>query len=501
MGAQFGPEVAVVGAGISGLCAALELRAQGCHVTLLERAAQPGGKLRQLVPSDTHAVDAGPTVLTLPGLFESILGAAGTSLREHLVLRPLELIARHAWSVSERLDLYGDIERSAAGIEQFSGARGAQGYRRFCRDARRIYQTLKPGFLDRPAPQLGPLVRSASLRDLWQLRPFTTLWQALGGYFADPRLRQLFARYATYCGSSPFSAPATLMLVAHVEQSGVWQVEGGMHRIARALAALLQSRGVELRYRAHVQCLHRRGGRLHSLELANGERLPAAAVVMTCDTAALSAGLLGAAVAGSTAPLPVERRSLSALTWTGAVGTAGFELQHHNVFFSSDYAAEFTALRNRRCRDAQPTIYLCAQDRDGATQLQPGQRERILCLRNAPADGDLHNYEPEEVRECLMQSLAMLARCGLTLTDPQERLQATTPTDFNRLFPGSGGALYGPATHGWRSSFQRPGARTRTPGLYLAGGSTHPGPGLPMAAWSGRSAARCLLQDLGLMHA
>ena len=500
MGVATAPEITVVGAGIAGLCAALELSALGCQVTLLERAAQPGGKLRQLATA-TQAVDAGPTVLTLPGLFETILGAAGTSLAEHLVLRPLDLLARHAWSASERLDLFGDIERSAASIGSFAGAREAQGYRRFCRDSRRIYQTLTPGFLRRPAPQLGTLLANARLRDLWQLRPFTTLWQALGDYFADPRLRQLFGRYATYCGSSPFQAPATLMLVAHVEQAGVWQVEGGMHRIALALAELLRTRGVELRYQAHVERLHLHNGRLHSVELANGERLSSNAVVVTCDTAALSAGLLGAGVAPAAAPIPVGQRSLSALTWTGAVATRGFELQRHNVFFSGDYAAEFAALRAGRCLDAQPTIYLCAQDRDDTSSPQPGQPERILCLRNAPANGDLHVHEPEEVRECLMQSLATMAHCGLQLIDPQPQLQATTPTDFNRLFPGSGGALYGPATHGWRSSFQRPGARTRTPGLYLAGGSTHPGPGLPMAALSGRNAARCLLQDLGLMRA
>jgi 1-hydroxycarotenoid 3,4-desaturase len=499
MGVGSGPQLAVVGAGIAGLCAALELNALGCQVTVLERAAQPGGKLRQL-HSATQPLDAGPTVLTLPGLFESILGSAGSSLEEHLVLRPLQLLARHAWSRAEQLDLYADIERTAAAIEAFAGAREARGYRRFCRDSRRIYQTLEPGFLHRPAPRLGALIATAGLRNLWQLRPFSTLWQALGDYFADPRLRQLFGRYATYCGSSPFRAPATLMLVAHVEQAGVWQVEGGMYGIARALAALLQARGVQLRYNAHVRRLHLERNRLHSLELENGERLCVSAAIATCDSAALAAGLLGAEVAEATARRPPEQRSLSAITWTGAVGTAGFELMRHNVFFSADYAAEFAALAAGRCLDAQPTIYVCAQDRQDTAAPLPEQPERILCLRNAPANGDLHCYGQEEIELCLMQSLSTLEHCGLSLLNPQAQLQATTPTDFNQLFPGSGGALYGPATHGWRASFQRPGARTRTPGLYLAGGSTHPGAGLPMAALSGRNAARCLLQDLGLMR-
>jgi 1-hydroxycarotenoid 3,4-desaturase len=499
MGTGSGPKIAVIGAGIAGLCAALELSTLGCQVTVLERAAQTGGKLRQL-PSGGEPVDAGPTVLTLAGVFESILGSAGASLHELVELRPLALLARHAWSRSELLDLYADIDQSAAAIHAFAGAREALGYRRFCRDSHRIYETLKSDFLQQPAPSLGHLVGGARLADLWRLRPFTTLWNALGDYFADPRLRQLFGRYATYCGSSPFQAPATLMLIAHVEQAGVWQVEGGMYALARALTTLLGTRGVELRYHAHVRRLHLQRSQLHCVELDNGEQLNVRAAIVTCDTAALAAGLLGAEVRDATARVAPEQRSLSALTWTGAVGTSGFELMQHNVFFSGDYAAEFRALAAGRCQDAQPTVYVCAQDRQDTRPLLPGQPERLLCLRNAPANGDLHDYPQEEVDECLKQMLSRLEHCGLQLLNPQAELLATTPRQFNQLFPGSGGALYGPATHGWRSSFQRPGARTRTPGLYLAGGSTHPGAGLPMAAMSGRSAARCLMQDLGLMR-
>jgi 1-hydroxycarotenoid 3,4-desaturase len=492
------PVVAVVGAGVAGLCAGVDLAAAGCSVTVLERAAVPGGKLRQL-RAGGEPVDAGPTVLTLRGIFAQLFADAGARIEEHLTMQPLEILARHAWNERDRLDLHADPQRSAQAISEFAGAAEALGYLRFCADSRRVYQSLNRGFLQAARPSIATLVGEARLRglpDLWRLRPFTSLWRALGDYFRDPRLRQLFGRYATYCGSSPFLAPATLMLVAHVEQAGVWQIGGGMHSLASALARLLIMRGGHLRCASQVQRVHLQSGRVVALELADGQRLSADAVVLTCDAAAVGAGLFGGAAAVATPPVSVAERSLSALTWTGRVPTGGFELCRHNVFFSEDYAAEFDSLRRRRV-PLDPTVYVCAQDRDLPHAPARGAAERLLCLVNAPPIGDQHQFSTEEVALCLTRTLATMQRCGLRLQPTSEPMQATTPTDFDRLFPGSGGALYGQASHGWRASFRRPAARTRIAGLYLAGGSTHPGPGLPMAALSGRSAARCLLQDRG----
>jgi 1-hydroxycarotenoid 3,4-desaturase len=485
----------VIGAGIAGLVAALELSGRELDVTLFERAATPGGKLRQVIVNGA-AIDAGPTVFTLRGIFEEIFANAGTSLTAHLQLQPLELLARHAWGSDERLDLFADIERSADAIGRFAGASEARGYLRFCSDARSVYTTLERSFLRQPRPSLPGLVRSSGLGQLWRLRPFTTLWSALSAYFRDPRLRQLFGRYATYCGSSPFQSPATLMLVAHVEQAGVWQIEGGMHALAAALLALLRARGVTVRLATHVRSLQLRSGRVAELELAAGESVPVDAAIVTSDAAAVASGLYGPALAAGAARVEPRQRSLSAMTWNVRAPTSGFALSRHNVFFSGDYAAEFADLCEQRRMPTAPTVYVCAQDRETRHAPADGAPERLLCLINAPAIGDVHGFDAEEVALCLSRTLKSLQHCGLLLHADSAQMMATTPTDFERLFPGSGGALYGQATHGWQASFSRPGARTSIPGLYLAGGSTHPGPGLPMAALSGRHAAVCLQQDL-----
>lgn len=487
--------VVIVGAGIGGLAAALDLAAQGVAVTVVEQADAPGGKMRQVTVGDA-GIDAGPTVFTMRWVFEELFAAAGGDFGEYVTLRPAEILARHAWTDGARLDLFSGIDRSADAIADFAGAREAQGYREFCARAQRIFETLDAPFIraQRPNPiSLGQAV--GNLGRLWSISPFATLWRSLGEHFRDPRLRQLFARYATYCGSSPFHAPATLMLVAHVERAGVWLPEGGMHRVAAAVATLAQARGATIRYGCVVREVEMRGGRASGVTLASGERIEADAVVLNADVVALASGLFGRATAGA-APRTAQRdRSLSAITWMLQAETDGFPLARHNVFFSDDYAAEFDSIFRRRRVPANPTVYVCAQDR--GENVAPSGSERLLCLINAPADGDTKNYATE-IESCASRTSALLRRCGLTVKRMAERV--ATPTDFNRLFPGTGGALYGMASHGWMASFRRPGARTKIPGLYLAGGSTHPGPGVPMAALSGRRAAESLLADFVSTH-
>jgi 1-hydroxycarotenoid 3,4-desaturase len=489
--------VIVVGAGIAGLVAALLLARQGLDVVVVERADRPGGKLRQIAIGDAR-IDSGPTVLTLRGIFEEIFAEAGERLADHLTLRPLEVLARHAWASGQTLDLFADIDRSADAIAAFAGRAEAVSYRAFCARARRSFEALDAAFLRAPRPSLPGLLRNVGvgrLAGLWGAAPMTTLWRALGSHFRDPRLRQLFARYATYSGASPFEAPATLMVIAHVEQQGVWLVEGGMQRIAESLERLAGALGASFRYGEEARRIVVENGRAAGVILAGGERLAADAVLVGADAAALAAGLLGRQAAKTVSPLVRARRSLSAVTWSMLVETEGFPLQHHSVFFSRDYRAEFDDIFRRARLPTEPTVYVCAQDRTNDSA-PPHGRERLLCLVNAPPRGDAPALSTSEIDACEVRTFQVLQRAGLNIRRHDGASVRTTPMDFDRLFPATGGALYGPAQHGWMASFRRPGARTRLPGLYLAGGSTHPGPGLPMVALSGRQAAASLLMDL-----
>ena len=455
--------VTIVGAGFGGLAAALALAAEGVRVTVVETAYAPGGKARLI-----DGVAAGPTVMTMRPVFDALFARFGERLEDHVTLTRAETIARHFWDGEDRLDLYSDPARSRDAIGDFSGAAAARGFDNFREEASRIHDTLDATFMRASATNpigLSWRIGPARLGRLWGINPWQSLWGALGKHFADPRLRQLFARYSTYTGSSPFEAPATLMLIAHVEAQGVWLIDGGVQRLAVAMADLAARHGVTFRYG------ERWDGSTGAPVIYNGEP-----VMVTHK------------------PLSPKNRSLSAMVWTGRGDSGDFPLAHHNVFFSSDYGAEFKAIKAGHL-PADPTVYICAQDRDAHHKVA-NPIERYQFIVNAPANGDSQIYTSKETQSCQTAIRVRLQQSGLTLK--HQAGQFTTPADFETRFPGSGGALYGRATHGAMAAFMRPRTRTRTPGLYLTGGSTHPGAGVPMATLSGLQAASALLADHAL---
>ncbi len=488
----------VIGAGVGGLVTAVDLARQGLEVTVVEKAQTPGGRMREIPVGDAR-IDGGPTILTMTWVFEQLFADAGAAMRDYLTLEKAEILARHAWSETERLDLYADLERSTEEVIRLAGPEEGQRYREFSAHAKRVFETLEGPFLrsSRPNPlSLVTRVGLSHLNDLIQIKPYTSMWRLLHNYFKDPRLHSLFGRFPTYVGASPLQAPATFILMGQVEQNGIWLVDGGMYQIAAALARLATENGVSFRYGAEATEIHVEQGRAAAVSLASGERLTAEAIVLNADVASLAAGLFGNAVAGAAAPVPLAERSLALMAWTLTARTDGFPLVRHSYFYSDDYAAEFRDVFERHRLPEGPSVYVCAQDRNDRDGLGPDGPERLLCLTYAPPTGDTHTFEAAEIEQCEERTFSHLARLGLHVHRQPETTVLTTPDKFHRAFPATGGAVYGRAAHGWRSSFIRPTSRSRVPGLYLAGGTTHPGPGVPMAAISGRLAAATLIRDL-----
>ncbi|MEM7734012.1 MAG: 1-hydroxycarotenoid 3,4-desaturase CrtD [Pseudomonadota bacterium] len=478
----------VIGAGIGGLAVAARLAQAGLKVHVLERHGQPGGKMRTL-PSPAGPVDAGPTVLTMRWVFEELFESLGERLSDHVTLHRQSMIARHFWQDGCTLDLYDDPDRNEAAIAEFAGSKAARQFRAFSSRAKVLFDAFDAPVMTAPTPSLLPLVGHVMSKP-WlipKMAPLSTLAQVLDRAFDDPRLAQLFGRYATYVGGSPYASPGLLSLIWHAEERGVWVVDGGMHQLARALRDVAMARGAEFSFDWHVSEITAKNGKATGVTLADGRHLQADIIAFNGDPRALATGLLGettSAVAPQTRRLP---RSLSAEVCAFAATPHGPELAHHNVFFRDHAKPEFDALaRGELLPD--PTIYLCAMDRG-----QPGPTpalERFETIANAPP---VPVDTPQEATPCPTRTVQTLKTFGLTLTP--EPTTMTTPAGFSALFPGTNGSLYGQSPHGMTAALSRPTARTGLRGLYLVGGGAHPGAGVPMATLSARHAAAAILSD------
>ncbi len=482
------PKIVVIGAGVGGLAAALRLSHQGCDVTVLDMHAAPGGKMRT-VASDAGPVDAGPTVLTMRPVFEALFADVGEALSDHLTLKPLTTLARHHWDDGTTLDLDADPVQSLDNVTAVFGTRARREFEAFSARAKRLFAAFDGPMMQTAQPSQIAVTKAVlrQPRIIADMAPHQSMAGLLKRSFSDPRLAQLFGRYATYVGGSPYASPAILSLIWQAEAQGVWSVQGGMHRLAQTIAALAKARGASFHYDTTATRITRQDGRINGVQTRAGH-FPADAVLFNGDPRALATGLLGEGVKPAIATTHTEPRSLSAFVHAFAAVPGGVELAHHTVFFGSDPKAEFDALaKGEMPTDA--TLYLCAQDH---RQVAPDALQRFEIIMNGPA---IPRDPEKEKPPCQTQIFNRLRDFGLTFSPTPGPDALTTPQGFDALFPASSGSLYGRSPHGLMAAFKRPTARTKIPGLYLCGGGAHPGAGVPMATLSGRHAAAAIMTD------
>ena len=432
-------------------------------------------------------------------VFDDLFNQLGAKLDDHITLIKQDTLARHFWADGSTLDLYADQDRSAAAIHQFAGAKAATQFTRFCARTSRLFSAFDAPMMQAPEPRIakltGHVLADPSL--IPAMAPLSTLARLLRSSFDDPRLRQLFGRYATYVGGSPTHAPAILSLIWQAEASGVWVVKGGMHKLTDTLAKLLRTKGVDIHCKADVERIEVQHGYATGVHLTNGTHLPCDVVVHAGDPRALPTGALGPDTTHIATQTTKAARSFSARLLSFAATPQGPDLAHHNVFFAADPSSEFDDLMAGRVPE-QPSFYICALDRgQGGT---PPTLERFEIITNAPALST-DTTPDEDLTPWLHQITQQMAQLGMSFTPTPDTQTVTTPQAFARMFPASLGALYGQSPHGLTAALSRPTARTQIPNLYLAGGGTHPGAGVPMATLSARHAVAAILSDQTSMSA
>ncbi|HVK10564.1 MAG TPA: phytoene desaturase family protein [Gemmataceae bacterium] len=488
--------VAVIGGGLGGLAAACTLAARGHAVTLFEKSDWLGGKAAVL-ERDGFRFDMGPTILTLPGVLRRIFAEAGRRLEDELNLVYLDPQWRCFYQDGSTLDLVADVEQMAATL----GPMGA-GYREFLRYARRMSDVSDKFFFWRSVGRMWDVFdlkstfRAGTLADVLAMRMGRSVGQTVRKFVPDARVAQMLDHFTQYVGSSPEASPAVLCGIAHMQTSeGVWYPIGGTRAVPEALDKLAADLGVERRVGTGVRrILVDDRGRASGVETDDGEQVAADAVVSNMDSVRTHRELLG----GSRA---FDRRRTYEPACSGVVLYLGLRksydhLLHHNFVFSRDPEAEFDAIYHRGEPAPDPTCYVCAPARTEAGVAPPGG-EALYVLVHTPYLRPHHDWEAmyPAYRRTILDKLKTTAG----LTDIEDRIvceSRLTPRDIHNRYHVLNGAIYGLASHGkWAGAFKPANRSPDVKGLYLAGGSAHPGPGMPMALMSGWIAADALDQD------
>ncbi len=486
--------VAVVGAGLGGLAAAARLAALGHDVTVLEQAPTVGGKLGWYA-RDGHGFDTGPSLVTLPQVYRDLFAATGAPLEETLDLVRLDPAVSYRFAGGATLDVPGHAAEIPAAMDAALGAGTGAQWAALMARAERMWRVTEQPFLRSPLAGAATLARLArSGRDVATVAPWRTLRGLGGAHLRSPELRMLLDRYATYSGSDPRRAPAVLATVPYAEQAfGSWYVPGGLRRLAQAVAHRAVERGARIRTGATVERVLVEGGRTAGVALAGGEVVRADVVVSGADAAALYRDLLPPLRAARRVRRDLARStpSLSGFVLLLALRGRTPGLAHHTVLFPEDYDAEFDAVFGAgRHRGAprpveDPTVYVSAPD-DRATR-PDDDSESWFVLVNAPRHdpaGGVDWDEPGLADRYAGRVLEVMARRGLDVRDRVRWCVSRTPADLARETRSVGGSIYGTSSNGARAAFLRPGNAGPVPGLFLVGGSAHPGGGLPLVTLS-----------------
>jgi phytoene desaturase len=466
--------VVVIGAGVGGLAVAARLAASGYQVTVFEQAGVVGGKLGRYA-RDGFVFDTGPSLFTLPQIADALFEATGGPADLRRV--PLDPVVSHRFADGSILDSSADPDVFAERIRAAYGPGAADDWRRLWKRAARVWDTSYRHVLSSTVDSPLALARLAwRLPDLAAIAPGRTLRGIGRRYLRDPRLRTMLDRYATYTGADPRRAPAALLAIPYAElHFGGWYLRGGLGTLGDALAARCQSLGVRIELGTRVTSITTTGRRVDGV-VVDGRHASADIVVANADAQHVYRDLLPNRRAGR-----LGERSLAGFVLLLGVRAATAGLAHHTVFFPADYDAEFDAVFGRRDGNRRlaedPTVFVTVAD---DPLVRPEGHEAWFVLVNAAPHGAVDWRAPGVAGRYADRVLDLLAARGVDIRDRILFREVRTPADLEAATLTPGGSIYGSATH----RLLRPSNRGPVDGLYLVGGSVHPGGGLPLVMLS-----------------
>lgn len=491
--------IVVIGAGMGGLSAALRLAHMGHQVTVVEKNGRPGGKVNVL-ERDGFRFDTGPTILTMPQEIRRLFADLGRNPDDYIELHQFEPIYRAHFRDGTVFELHADERETLEEIRRLSPA-DVPNYERFMRRTDRIWRAIDGALFDRLFLSWRDIFQPDVFRAGLQVDALQTMYRHVEGLFHDPRIRQLFMFQAIYVGASPRQTPATYTVIPYLEQQqGVWFPKGGLYAIVEGAMHVAEELGVEVRCNAPVAAIRVEQGRATGVELESGEVLPADVVISNADLVHTYGDLVPRVARSkySDRKLRGFDPSSSAFILYLAVDRQYTDLAHHNIYFSDDYDAEMRAIFEEKRMPDDGSWYICAPSRTDPDLAPPGC-DALYVLALAPALGP-NSPDWEREKQGLAEGLLDRMEREAGLTDIRQHIrwmECFTPQDFETVFNGNRGSIFGLSAITRQTAFFRPPNRSEdVSGLYLVGGSTQPGGGVPIVMIGGRLVANLIQEDM-----
>jgi phytoene desaturase len=473
----------IIGAGIAGIATAIRLAVKGYKVEVFEANAHPGGKLTEFT-KDGFRFDAGPSLLTMPQYIDELFELAGKQPSRHFNYQQLDVICNYFYADGSKLTAYADADK----FEQEVAALTGESIKKHRANSARVYQLSNPVFLQRSFHQIKNWFGKDALRALLHLRWLDTnrsMHRANQSFFKDERLIQFFDRYATYNGSNPYTAPATLNVIPHLEQHyGAYFPEGGMYSITKSLAELAESLGVQFHYNSPVEEIVLKARKATGIKI-KGNVIAADTIVSNMDVWATYKRLLADHPALHPQKILQQERSSSALIFYWGIKKQFPALHLHNIFFSADYRAEFDHIWQQKNIYHDPTVYI-----NITSKLKPGDSppgcENLFTMINVPSNtGQDWDLLINEARKNILNKLS-----GILGGDISELIASETvldPRGIESKTSSYQGSIYGTSSNNRFAAFLRhANCSSKINNLYFCGGSVHPGGGIPLCLLSAK---------------
>lgn len=486
--------VGIIGAGLGGLSAAIYLKDFGYDVEIFEKNSNAGGKVNQY-KNDEFTFDTGPSLLTMPTVVDDLLASCGLSFDDFPEIIPIEPIARNFFSDGTVMDTSSDVKKMIEEISHLS-EEDALNYSSYLKYSKAIYDNSSELFLFEPIHEVKRLIRNhdiSNLMNIFKLDVFSNVHRSNNRFFKDKKTLQLFDRYATYNGSNPYSAPATLNIIPYVEFGlGGYYIQGGMYKLIEYLENRIKEMGIKIHYNSPVDEIIIENKQAIGLKIDN-EKISYDYILSNADVVYTFDELIHGYNFHSNRLKKLEP-SLSGMVFLWGVEGNYNTLIHHNVFFSENYYKEFETIFTNRMPPDDPTVYIAITSKKDKKHAPDGHENWFVLVNMPYLEKEINWKEVEnKMKEKIFEKLK---NYGINIQDKIKTEKILNPIDLEKMYNTNKGSIYGISSNTKTTAFRRPANKNKLiKNLYFAGGSVHPGGGMPLVILSGKHAATLIYEN------